>query len=1079
MADQLVESPSKQRLQFSPTVRQAVSDNTDGENVRNLFLAAVDQCDAKGIVSCIRKGVDVTQLVDGQTVLHRLIDSQVCPNPAEGDEAFSSLILQCVFHLLTSGVDVDAGAESAFRLSIRRGYPTRVVQKLLEASKRVDKVDSKRKTALYSLMASPCLSIELVDQFLFAGASLDPQLLEPSADNVKAPVVALAGSKVGPEAVISVLKHLMSSGEHKAVIICKRFSMLSAALRFGSFEAAEYLLQCVQEYDKENLQTELDQLERPLIVSAAMSVQRDYSDAPLKKLSLLFQHNLADCGPVFLESRNLCHFAVSSFREDILKLAIDKEVDMNKADEQGKTPLHLASEKEELVNLTRLLLLSEAELDCKDKDGNSPLYYSLSNENAQQVITLVEAGVNVRRSCLRHVSPRKLKWLVEPEVLMSSPNPLKFALDLSHVCHQAATVKPSTQATFVEMAEKLENAAVSIVDVMPREAANYFVDKELIEQAVADGHTKFVATKRVQKNLTKIWVPCDLYEGTNRDRAAGAALSVFLITVAPIILLLISPFFVIKSLRDRFFNVWQKLRIASYTTSAAPVVLFVANAVMYFVFIMLLVVYVMPVERPADGLLLLDWVLLVFIVALIANEIQQFKYEQTRFYLTKWTNLIDILMLVIFILHFSARIAGFSKSLSLDEVQSEDLLKVSSYSMATASILAILRFLPYLKPTPLGPILKSFSSITKQTLLFLCVLLFFLLAFAVGIANVYTGSAYEAVAAGRQNETLTCIPEEFRGAWTSAVSLFWMLFNFDLSITDSPELCNGFQPTAARIIIALWLIVAVIILTNMLIALISNEFQRVQDNSHAEFLHSRAETILEAVSAPVIPVPFNLLHYVVALLERYVLHRGKVKLSGKKRRIEWTMSRIAPSPKEAKDKLVLAYRKSVISRELERPAIKRDIRMHEKRMRSTMKNNDGIEPSVQFERSPDQPEDHLEDDWSWFRREMMFGKDEDEDDGEEDSQLGRRTSSHHSVVQMVLTGCPPEFDSLDVGDGSAVHAKEIMAKLDDLKGTLSSLFKSLQSKQQAMLRRVADIENKVPVVDGKEFGRMEISETLL
>eukprot|EP00118_Oscarella_pearsei_P007907 m.39738 g.39738 ORF g.39738 m.39738 type:complete len:179 (+) comp32802_c0_seq2:54-590(+) len=154
MADQLVESPSKQRLQFSPTVRQAVSDNTDGENVRNLFLAAVDQCDAKGIVSCIRKGVDVTQLVDGQTVLHRLIDSQVCPNPAEGDEAFSSLILQCVFHLLTSGVDVDAGAESAFRLSIRRGYPTRVVQKLLEASKRVDKVDSKRKTALYSLVGT-------------------------------------------------------------------------------------------------------------------------------------------------------------------------------------------------------------------------------------------------------------------------------------------------------------------------------------------------------------------------------------------------------------------------------------------------------------------------------------------------------------------------------------------------------------------------------------------------------------------------------------------------------------------------------------------------------------------------------------------------------------------------------------------------------------------------------------------------------------------------------------------------------------------------------------------------------------
>ena len=61
--------------------------------------------------------------------------------------------------------------------------------------------------------------------------------------------------------------------------------------------------------------------------------------------------------------------------------------------------------------------------------------------------------------------------------------------------------------------------------------------------------------------------------------------------------------------------------------------------------------------------------------------------------------------------------------------------------------------------------------------------------------------------------------------WSSIKTLFWALFGeFDVSSFEAepPEEAVGIT------ILALWLVLAVIVLLNMLIALISNSFQRVQ-----------------------------------------------------------------------------------------------------------------------------------------------------------------------------------------------------------------------------------------------------------
>ena len=64
--------------------------------------------------------------------------------------------------------------------------------------------------------------------------------------------------------------------------------------------------------------------------------------------------------------------------------------------------------------------------------------------------------------------------------------------------------------------------------------------------------------------------------------------------------------------------------------------------------------------------------------------------------------------------------------------------------------------------------------------------------------------------------------------WPSVKILFWALFG--LIELESFKAERGAETSVGMTLLALWLVLAVIVLLNMLIALISNAFQRVQVN---------------------------------------------------------------------------------------------------------------------------------------------------------------------------------------------------------------------------------------------------------
>ena len=70
----------------------------------------------------------------------------------------------------------------------------------------------------------------------------------------------------------------------------------------------------------------------------------------------------------------------------------------------GQTPLHVATLCEHL-DFVKFLLAEDVDIDFKDIDRNTPLYYAVEQENIEIVTLLIKNGANIREKCKNKQSP--------------------------------------------------------------------------------------------------------------------------------------------------------------------------------------------------------------------------------------------------------------------------------------------------------------------------------------------------------------------------------------------------------------------------------------------------------------------------------------------------------------------------------------------------------------------------------------------------------------------------------------------------------------------------------------------------
>ncbi|XP_062507376.1 transient receptor potential cation channel subfamily M member 2-like [Corticium candelabrum] len=69
-----------------------------------------------------------------------------------------------------------------------------------------------------------------------------------------------------------------------------------------------------------------------------------------------------------------------------------------------------------------------------------------------------------------------------------------------------------------------------------------------------------------------------------------------------------------------------------------------------------------------------------------------------------------------------------------------------------------------------------------------------------------------------------------------------------------------------RVIMSLWLLIGVIVLVNLLVAMVTNAFQKVQDHSDVEWKFARATLLFEVRTSPIFVPPFNIFYYAAVLV---------------------------------------------------------------------------------------------------------------------------------------------------------------------------------------------------------------------
>lgn len=114
---------------------------------------------------------------------------------------------------------------------------------------------------------------------------------------------------------------------------------------------------------------------------------------------------------------------------DVVELMIKKGADVD-AESYGETPLlKVAGKKVNDVNLARILIKYDADVNAKDAQGNTPLYHAILNKNSAMIKLLLDNGADMyiknKRgdTAARYILSKKNMPLVSfdsPELILSA-----------------------------------------------------------------------------------------------------------------------------------------------------------------------------------------------------------------------------------------------------------------------------------------------------------------------------------------------------------------------------------------------------------------------------------------------------------------------------------------------------------------------------------------------------------------------------------------------------------------------------------------------------------------------------------
>ncbi|XP_008515837.2 protein XNDC1N isoform X2 [Equus przewalskii] len=542
----------------------------------------------------------------------------------------------------------------------------------------------------------------------------------------------------------------------------------------------------------------------------------------------------------------------------------------------GITPLTLACQKD-LYEIAQLLMdqghtiarphpVSCACLECSNARRYDLLKFSLSRINTYRGIAsrahlslasedAMMAAFQLSRE-LRHLARKEPEF--KPEYIALELLSQDYGFELLGMCRNQSevTVVLNDLGKDSEMEPEAECLGQAFEEGIPNLAR--------LRLAVNYNQKRFVAHPICQQVLSSVW--CGNLAGWRGSTTIWKLFVAFLI-------FLTMPFLCLGYWLAPKSRLGRLLKI--------PVLKFLLHSASYLWFLIFLLGESLVMETQLStfrGRSQSVWetsLHMIWVAGFLWFECKEVWIEGLCSYLLDWWNFLDMVILSLYLAAFALRLllAGLAHTHCQDapggaachyftmaersEWRTEDPQFLAEVLFAVTSMLSFTR-LAYILPAheSLGTLQISIGKMIDDMIRFIFILMIILTAFLCGLNNIYV-PYQETERLGNFNETF-----QF---------LFWTMFGMEEhSVVDMPQFLV--PEFVGRALYGIFTIVMVIVLLNMLIAMITNSFQKIEDDADVEWKFARSKLYLSYFREGLtLPVPFNILPSPKAIF--YLLRR--------------------------------------------------------------------------------------------------------------------------------------------------------------------------------------------------------------
>lgn len=458
-------------------------------------------------------------------------------------------------------------------------------------------------------------------------------------------------------------------------------------------------------------------------------------------------------------------------------------------------------------------------------------------------------------------------------ISLTSSDPILSAFKLSRELQKRANAEDEFKDQYLQLAEQCKQYAVDLLSqcrsteevmaVLNKE--DNFCNEEVdlnaakcslarLKLAIKYEQKTFVAHPHCQQLLTSIW-----YEGFPLKQHRSSFLRTILISL---LLVLGWPVLAIC------YILMPKSRIGEIMRS--PFMKFLYYSISFGCFLTLLTMVTFEAYREQTGEIkgggmtraadrgpgptLIEGLVLIWVVGMLWSEMKQLWQEGVNKYVHQWWNWLDFAMLCLYLCTISIRVSAYLIYVQWNDGErwtprhmirthwhAYEPMLVSEALFAVGNVFSFARIYYLFQTNPyLGPLQISLGCMLVDVAKFCIIFVLIISSFSIGLAQLYWYYDANTPVCLAPDQCLTA-PNAFSSIANSYMTLLWSLFSITkVEDTDVLE-AHHFTVWVGQGLFILYHMASIIVLLNMLIAMMSHSFERINDHADLEWKFHRSK----------------------------------------------------------------------------------------------------------------------------------------------------------------------------------------------------------------------------------------------